>query len=148
MEIRECGKGLLCLPGWRRALTPFPGPSSLCLACQRQPVLVWLLSSPRYHLQLFVLCLLLIVYWGGVIIALHPAGPWQRLLGFPALLRLSLNLGVRAPLGGCRSTWAQNPSVFASRSGGRMWNLHVWGGGRDESLGLCVKLLKCYWLGI
>lgn len=56
------------LPAWHRAVTPFPGPSSLCLVCQRQPVLVWLLSSPRYHLQLFVLCLLLVVCWNNVIV--------------------------------------------------------------------------------
>lgn len=51
------------------ALTPFPCPSSLCLPCQRQPAPVWLLSSPRYHLQLCVLCLLLAVYGNSAIIA-------------------------------------------------------------------------------
>lgn len=81
METRERVRG------WRRAVTPFPRPSSLCLASQRQPVLVWLLSSPRYHLQLFVLCLLLVVDWNNVIV------PPRILpdLGFLALVGFSLN---------------------------------------------------------
>lgn len=106
MEIRGVWEGFaVALPAWRRAVTPFPGPHSLCLPCQRQPGLVWLLSSPRYHLQLLVLCLLLIVYWNNVIIPLCILpdlcnGP----LGFLALVRFSLNFRVRAGLCGSRNT--------------------------------------------
>lgn len=65
----------------------------------------------------------------------------KGLLGFLALVKFSLNFRVRASL--CsRSIRAQNPSLFASRSGGRMWNLHVWGGGREGKFGIMCKTIK------
>lgn len=63
-------------------------------------------------------------------------------LGFLALVRFSLNFRVRAGLCGSRSTRAQDPSLFASRPGGRMWNLHVRGGGREGKFGIMCKTIK------
>lgn len=101
-------------------------PPAYAWVLQRQPVLVWLLSSWRYHLQLFVLCLLVIVYWNNVII---PSAFWCTFpnshLRFPAVTCSSVNFQSRVYLCGSRNTWAQNTSLFASRSEGRLWNLSV-----------------------
>lgn len=115
------------------ALTPFPGPSSPSLACQSQPGLVWLLSSPRYHLQLCVLCLLLAEGWDTLVVS--PPELCEGFLGLLALVGFPLNFWVRA-------AGAQNPSLSASSSGGRTWDLHVWGGGREGKFGIMCKTIK------
>lgn len=103
----------------------------------------WLLSSPRYHPQLCVLCLLLAVCRNNMIIAPVSCRPFAWVSGswevFPKL-------------------WGQGPSVW--QQGHRIpvcllagqeaeCEISVCGAGEGkESLGLCVKLLNCYWLGI
>lgn len=110
---------------------------------QRQPVLVWLPSSWRYHLQLFVLCLLVIVYWNNVIIPSASCCTFPNgLLRFLAFISSSLNFRIGVSLCGSSSIWAQNTSLFASRSEGRMWKLSVRGGGREGRFRIMCKTIK------
>lgn len=125
------------LPGWRRALTPFPGASSLCLPCQRQPVPV--LAPVQSQVSPTTLC------------SLSPARCLPQQYDYCPCILPDLCLGFWL-LGGfpqtlgsgpvCVAAGAQNPSLFASRSGGRMWNLRVWGGGREGEFGIMCKTIK------
>lgn len=137
METRDVAEGFAV--GSCRALTPFPGPCSLCLPCQRLPAPVWLLASPRYHLQLRVLCLLLAVYGNNVIIAPAscPTFAWGSgsCWVFPKLWGQSW------------AGWLQGRRIQVYLLAGQEveCEISVCGEGEGkESLGLCVKLLKCY----
>lgn len=118
-------------------------PPACVWVCQRQPVLVWLLSSQRYHLQLFVLCLLVIVYWNNAIIPSASCCAFPNgLLRFLVLIISSLNFRIGDSLCSSRITWAQNTSLLASRSEGRMWNLSVPGGGREGKFRIMCRTIK------
>lgn len=130
-------------PHWRGAAAPAPRPSSLWLVPQRPPLFLWLPSSPRYHLQLFVLCLLAIVYWNNAITPSASCCTFPNgLLRFPAPVSSSLNFRIGDSFCGSRSVWAQNTSLFARRSGGRMCNLSVRGGGREWKFRIMCKTIK------
>lgn len=108
---------------------------------QRKPILIWRLSSRRYHLQLFVLCLLVIVYSNSMITPSASCCTFPNgLLRFLACFSSTPNF--RISLCGSRSIWAQNASLFASRSEGRMWNHSVLGGGKEGKFRIMCKTIK------
>lgn len=70
---------------------------------QRQALWGWLQSSGRYHLQLFVLCLLVIVYWNNVITPSASCCTFPNgLLRFLGLISSSLNFQIRDSLCGSK----------------------------------------------
>lgn len=139
----ECGKGLQLLARLAQGCDPIswslqPVPALSEAACFSLAPVQHKVSPTTFYSLSSAHCLLEQCDYSPRVLPDLCNGP----LGFVALVRFSLNFWVRAGLCGSRSTGAQNPSLFACRPGGRMWNLHVRGGGREGKFGIMCKTIK------